>query len=241
MVVYLIVLLLVGIGVVGARHGLVGGRVRGRDVPVVDPYVTATLADGPKRVALTVMSDMVDARQLAVDRHGQVRPSQVGVTVTDPLRQAVLRGFEGEPQLRVQALLARAAREPELRGPAELALRRGLLFEPARRRRIALVPVPLAAAAVAGGPVILADLPGGLIVVPGVLVVLVSAVAMMITTPRATPLGRAVVRDVSRACRRGDRFVVDGVPYPAASFGVAARGGRAVRDPRLYGALSGGE
>src|SRR4030088_3539455 len=106
--VYLIVLLLVGIGVVGARHGLVGGRVRGRDVPVVDPYVTATLADGPKRVALTVVSDMVDARQLAVDRHGQVRPLQVGDTVTDPLRQAVLRGFDGQPQLRAQALLARA-------------------------------------------------------------------------------------------------------------------------------------
>jgi uncharacterized protein (TIGR04222 family) len=224
MVVYLIVLLLVGIGVVGARHGLVGGRVRGRDVPSADPYVTAMLADGPKRVALTVLCEMVDAGQLTVDKQGTARP--LSDSATDPLRQAVLRGFDGQPQLRAQTLWTRAARAPEMR----LALPESLLFEPARRRRIALVPVPLAVAAVAGGPVILADLPAGLIVVPGVVVVLVSSIALMITTPRATPLGRAVVRGVARAYRRGER---------PASFGVAARGGPAVRDPYLYRALFG--
>jgi uncharacterized protein (TIGR04222 family) len=227
MVVYLIVLLLVGIGVVGARHGLVGGRVRGRDVPVVDPYVTAMLADGPKRVALTVLCEMVDARQLTVDKRGQARPP--ADAVTDPLRQAVLRGFEGQPQLRAQTLWARAARAPEMR----LALPESLLFEPARRRRIALVPVPLAAAAVAGGPVILADLPAALVVMPGVVVVLVSSIALMITTPRATALGRAVVRSVAKTHRRRER------PYIAAGFGVAARGGPAIRDPDLYRALFG--
>jgi uncharacterized protein (TIGR04222 family) len=224
MVVYLIVLLLVGIGVVGARHGLVGGRVRGRDVPPADPYVTAMLAEGPKRVALTVLCEMVGAGQLAVDKQGRARP--MGDAVADPLRQAVLRGFDGQPRLRAQTLWARAARAPEMR----LALPESLLFEPARRRRIALVPVPLAVAAVAGGPVILADLPAGLIVVPGVAVVLVSSIALMITTPRATPLGRAVVRSVAKAHRRGEL---------AASFGVAARGGPAVRDPYLYRALFG--
>ncbi len=226
MVVYLIVLLLVGIAVVGARHGLVGGRVRGRDVPSADPYVTAMLADGPKRVALTVLCEMVDARQLAVDKQGRARRLPVGDAVTDPLRQAVLRGFDGQPQLRAHTLWTRAARAPEMR----LALPATLLFEPARRRRIALVPAPLAVAAVAGVPVILADLPAGLIVVPGVVVVLVSSIALMITTPRATPLGRAVVRGVARAHRRGAR---------SASFGVAARGGPAVRDPYLYRALFG--
>lgn len=229
MVVYLIVLLLVGIGVVGARHGLVGGRVRGRDVPVVDPRVTAMLADGPKRVALTVLCEMVDAGQLAVDKQGRARPPHPGDAVTDPLRQAVLRGFEGQPRVPAQTLWARAARAPEMR----LALPESLLFEPARRRRIALVPVPLAAAAVAGGPVILADLPAGLIVVPGVVVVLVSSIALMITTPRATALGRAVVRGVAKTHRRRER------PYIAAGFGVAARGGPAIRDPYLYRALFG--
>jgi len=48
---------------------------------------------------------------------------------------------------------------------------------------------------------------------------------------RATALGRAVVRSVVKAHRRRER------PYMAATFGVAARGGPAIRDPYLYRAL----
>jgi uncharacterized protein (TIGR04222 family) len=244
-VVYLLVLIVVALGVLAVRFRMVGGRPR-RGVPTLAPHETAMLAGGPARVALTVLSDMVDDGRLTVDDRGRVGVLPTGDAVVDPLRQAVLRGFQDRPLVRASILLGRAARQPEMRVSEQSAIRRGLLFDRGRRRRIRLVPLPLILASLAGVPLIVVQIahdPAIAVLVPFVVVVLVSSIALAVSTPRCTPLGREVVRRAARAHRRRDRrvpIVVDGSAYPFASFDVAARGGVAVPDPKLSDALLGG-
>jgi uncharacterized protein (TIGR04222 family) len=126
---YLIVVFVLLIATVLVRRRMLRGPVPPEPVPI-DPYLAAHLAGGADRVALTVLAEMVDDDQLAVDRRGRVTVAP-GDAVRDPMRVAVLRGFRGESRVGANGLYSRAARQPEMRAYADIAVRRGLCYEPA--------------------------------------------------------------------------------------------------------------
>jgi len=220
---YLIVLFVVLIGTIVVRRRMLRGPVPPEPV-LVDPYLAAYLAGGPDRVTLTVLAEMVDDSQLAVDRRGRVTVVP-GDTVRDPMRVAVLRGFRGESRVSADALYRRATRQPEMRAYAEPAVRRGLRYEPAHRRLIMIVPVPLLVLAIGGIALLFAEIrtsgPNILILMPLIIIAGIEAGVLSGTTPTATPVGRQALRHVAR--------------HP--DYAVATRGGPAIKDGNLGYAL----
>jgi uncharacterized protein (TIGR04222 family) len=219
---YLIAVAVFAVGGLVVRQRTVGGRVRGA-VPVVDQYLTALLAGGRRRVAMTVLSEMVDEGQVVVDNGGRASVV-VGVdTITDPMCHAVVRSFRGRQQVRAGVLLGRAARAPEMLGPRKSAWQQGLLYVPVERRRAIVSPLPIMLAAIGGFRFVVVEFVGTpvVIAVAVLVVVLVGGVGLMVTAPRGTPLGRAAVRETAGTH----------------GYGVAVRAGRAVRDPNLRRAL----
>lgn len=221
--VYLIVLFVLLIGTIMVRRRTLRGPVPPEPV-LIDPYLAAYLAGGPDRVALTVLAEMVDDNQLAIDRRGRVTVVP-GDTVRDPMRVAVLRGFRGESQVGADALYRRAAHRPEMRAYAEPAVRRGLRYEPAHRRLIMTVPAPLLVLAIAGIALLFVEIrtsgPNILILMPLIIIAGIEAGVLAGTTPTATPVGRQALRHVSA---RPD-------------YAVATSGGRAIRNNDLKYAL----
>lgn len=241
-VVYLVVLAVVAIAVVFVRGRVIGARVR--DVPVADPYATAYLAGGPRRVALLAIGDMVDAGELIVEGR-RLRRRCPNDEPIDPIRAAVLRGFGTEQRVPAIRVLEQAARQPELGLWAQPLRRKGMLATPTRRVLTGLIPVPLTLTALAYGPIVVLDLaqggPGVLVLAPIAIIVLVVSIGMIVGTPRQTPVGREMVYRAERAQRRGrpDPVVVDGRSYPAVAFVHAARGRIHTRNPELSVALFG--
>lgn len=242
MVTYLVVLAVVAVAVVLVRRKVIGGRFR--EVPVVDPYSMAYLANGPRRVALLAIGDMTDAGELIVEgRH--LRRRATDDTPKDPIRTAVLRGFGTEQRIPAIRLLEHAAKQPELRLWETPLRRKGMLATRRRRVLTALIPVPLVLAAVAYGPLAVYLLShdglGILVLSPIAVLLLVTAIGMIISTPRQTPLGREMVYYAARAHRRGrpEQIVVDGRSYPAIAFVHAARGAIESRNRKLSLALFG--
>ena len=238
--VYLIVLLVLLVGAIVVRHRMLRGPVPAEPL-LLDPYLAAHLAGGPDRVALTVLAGMVDDGVLEVDKKGRVGILP-GDAITDPMRVAVMRGFGGDYRIRATTLYANACRQPEMRGFGDEALRRGLRYEPAHRRLIMLVPLPVGVLAVAGiglvfvevahGPAVASALP--LIIVPGV-----ASFMLMGSTPKATPLGRQALKHATGLAwhSRTDTVVVDGQPYPKSAYAVATKGSMGIRNENLGKAL----
>lgn len=239
---YLIVLFVVLIGTAVLRRGMLRGRVPVEPVPI-DPYLAAHLAGGPDRVALTVLTEMVDEHQLAVDGRGRVTIPP-GDAISDPMRVAVLRGFQGEAEIRVAKLYQRACRQPEMRGFGEIALRRGMRYEPAHRRLIMVVPLPPAVLAVAGVVLVFVEVgqgPGVVMALPLAIFVGVLSIVLMASTPKATPLGRQALKYATPGFRLHSRspevVVVDGRTYAKSAYAVATLGQRGIVDRNLEEAL----
>lgn len=240
---YLIVLFVLLVGTLVVRHRMLRGPVPVEPVQI-DPYVAADLTGGPDRVALTVLTEMVDEHRLAVDRKGRVTV-EPGDAVVDPMRVAVLRGFRDESTVRASTLYHRACRQREMRRFEAPAVQRGLRYEPAHRRMLMLVPLPLAVVAWAGIPLVFVEIasggPGTLLVIPLIIIIGVVAIMLIGTTPKATPMGRQALKYVTTRSRRAitsrDAVVVDGRTYSMSAYAVATLGSLAVRDHNLDRAL----
>lgn len=246
---YLIVLLVATTGVLVVRRRMLGGAVPD-EVPVVDPHLTAFVAGGRQRLALTVLSEMVDDGELLVDKRGRVTLTPDAEAVVDPLRQAMIRAFGGQQRVRASVLLGRARRQREMLGPQDAGQAQGLLYPTEQREQARLVPLILALVGIAGVPLLAILVSSGgpsvLVTSPLVVFALVGGVGLMVITPRGTPMGRAVVRETGRAydtsSLHGTMFgrgqtVLDELPYALSSYGVAVRGSAALHDANLHRAL----
>src|SRR5262249_52990138 len=155
---------------------------------------------GPSRAAMTVVADMVDTGQLAVDEQGRVTATGVAAAPPDALRSAALRVLAaGTEPMAAGLLVSRLSAQTEFVGLTDQARAEGLLLPAGRRWAVALVTVPLAVAT----PLAFYDLwqlvaPNAqgigfdLLLLLALMLALVP-VTMVFSPPRRSPLGEAVL------------------------------------------------